>query len=306
MLRDIFKRLLTAVPVLLCVITLAFLLTRFVPGGPFDDERNMSQDVRDAIDETYGLGKPLWQQYCMYVANVSRFEFGPSMKYAGWEVSELLEDKISVSFGLACYSIGVAIVFGLIFGVLSAKFNKCILGSVFSLISILGICLPTFVLGPLMSYFFGYKLRLVPVVGWNAFASKILPSLSLGLFYGAYIAKLLHASILDVMSKEYVVFARSKGLSEWRIFFVHILRNAMGPVIAYLGPTFAGMISGSFVIETVFHIPGVGRLFIDAINNRDSTLIMGIVIFYAATIFLFNIITDIVSLFLFQRQRRAR
>lgn len=306
MLRDVLKRVLMAVPVLLCVITLAFLLTRFVPGGPFDDERNISQDVRIAIDKTYGLDQPLWRQYCTYVSNVTRFEFGPSMKYSGWDVNELLEDKISVSFELACYSIAFAIFFGLTFGLISAKFNKRPLGSFFSLISITGICLPTFVLGPLMSYFFGYKLHLVPVVGWNTFASKILPSLSLGLFYGAYIAKLLHASILDVMSKEYVVFARSKGLSEWRIFFVHVLRNAIGPVIAYLGPTFAGLISGSFVIETVFHIPGVCRLFIDAINNRDSTLIMGVVIFYAAIIYLFNIITDIVSLFLFPRQRRVQ
>jgi oligopeptide transport system permease protein len=255
------------------------------------------------LDKYYGFDKPLLIQYWQYIKNLLHGDLGPSYKYTDWDVTELVMSKLPISFELACYGLLIATVFGILFGSISAIYSHTKIDMFFSSLSSFGICLPSFVLGPIFAYIFAIKLHLFSASGWSNFSNKFLPSLTLSVLYTAYVSRLSRDGLISVLNKRYVVTAKAKGLSGRRIFIIHVLRNGLQPVVAFLGPAFAGLISGAIAVETVFNIPGLGRLFVNAISNRDDTMILGIVNFYAILIVIFNALSDMIQVWLNPRQK---
>lgn len=293
MIRYFAKRLLEAVPVFFAIITAVFFMVRFVPGGPFDSERPVPPETLAALDEYYGLNKPLVRQYASFLGNLARGELGPSFKYGGWSVGEILAEKAAVSLELGVCALAVALAAGLALGFAAAAFSGTKFGGFLSGMSLLGICLPSFVLGPLLIMIFAMKLEWFNAMGWNAPSDIVLPSITLAFFYAAWIARLARNGALDERPRGYVRTAFAKGASRGRVYFVHILRNAVQPVVSYLGPAAAALLTGSFVVETIFQIPGLGRFFISSALDNDYTMIMGCVMLYSAFIIGFNLLSDL-------------
>lgn len=293
MIRYFAKRLLEAVPVFFAIITAVFFMVRFVPGGPFDSERPVPPETLAALDEYYGLNKPLVRQYASFLGNLARGELGPSFKYGGWSVGEILAEKAAVSLELGACALAVALAAGLALGFAAAAFSGTKFGGFLSGMSLLGICLPSFVLGPLLIMIFAMKLEWFNVMGWNAPSDIVLPSITLAFFYAAWIARLARNGALDERPRGYVRTAFAKGASRGRVYFVHILRNAVQPVVSYLGPAAAALLTGSFVVETIFQIPGLGRFFISSALDNDYTMIIGCVMLYSAFIIGFNLLSDL-------------
>ena len=299
----ILKRLLEAIPALFIIISLNFFLIRLAPGDPFLDEKTKSAEVQTALNEHYGLDKPIWQQYLRYLGNLVQGDLGPSFKYPGWSVNELILEKLLISLELGIYALLVAASIGISAGVLASLRPNSWLDRSLMSSTMLGICLPSFVLGPLLILAFAVYLNWFNVAGWFLPSDRILPSFTLGIIYAAYIARIMRGSMLEVHKACYIRTARAKGLSPARIVLVHSLRNGILPVIAFLGPTMAGLISGSFVVETIFNIPGLGKFFVNSAFNRDYTMMMGMVLFYATVLILFNLLSDIVQAWLNPRQK---
>ena len=293
MIRYFAKRLLEAVPVFFAIITAVFFMVRFVPGGPFDSERPVPPETLAALDEYYGLNKPLVRQYASFLGNLARGELGPSFKYGGWSVGEILAEKAAVSLELGACALAVALAAGLALGFAAAAFSGTKFGGFLSGMSLLGICLPSFVLGPLLIMIFAMKLEWFNAMGWNAPSDIVLPSITLAFFYAAWIARLARNGALDERPRGYVRTAFAKGASRGRVYFVHILRNAVQPVVSDLGPAAAALLTGSFVVETIFQIPGLGRFFISSALDNDYTMIMGCVMLYSAFIIGFNLLSDL-------------
>jgi oligopeptide transport system permease protein len=298
MLPFLFRRISLAIPVFFGVTFLIFTMIHCIPGGPFDSEREMPAEIRQRLNGLYGLNQPLIKQYSRYIRNVFGGDLGPSYKYTDWDVIELVQSKACVSFELGICGMLLALVVGIGSGVICARFRGTRLDWLLNIFSTLGMCLPAFVVGPLLVYIFGVRLRLVNVAGWEHWSDRILPVLTIGILYASSIARLTKDALIKVLDQHYIMAARARGLSERRIFFVHALRNALLPVAAYMGPAFASIISGAIVTETVFQIPGLGRLFVQAISSRDHMLIMGIVNFYALVVVICNAIADCVQAWL--------
>ncbi|MCX2979648.1 ABC transporter permease [Halieaceae bacterium IMCC14734] len=306
MMRFIASRLLQAIPVLLVVITATFFLVRAAPGGPFSADRAVSPQVIKALNERYQLDQSVWQQYAAYMTDLARGDFGPSYKYPGRSVNEMIFGGLPATAELGLYALLVAVGIGLCAGLLAGLRPNTGQDYVPMTIAMLGICMPAFLLGPLLVLVFGMRLEWLPISGWGDLpGDKVLPSLTLGAAYAAYIARLSRAGLLEVMSQDYIRTARAKGLAEWRIVSRHALRGALMPVIAFLGPAFAGLLAGSFVVETIFQIPGLGRFYVQAAFNRDYTMIMGTTIFFSVAIVLFNLLSDILATWLNPRLRLA-
>jgi oligopeptide transport system permease protein len=305
MLQFILKRLLQAIPVLLIVITLAFLFVRAAPGGPFSLERAVPPEVLQALNERYRLDQPLHVQYADYMQDLLRGELGPSFRYPGRSVAEIIAAGLPVTFELGCYALCIALLVGIGTGVLAATRQNTWLDYLPMSIAMAGICLPTFVLGPLLVLLFGIGLEWLPVTGWGWLpGDKVLPSVTLGFGYAAYIARLCRGGLLEILSQDFIRTARAKGVPEPLVILRHALRGGLQPVVSFLGPAIAGLLGGSFVIETLFQIPGLGRYYVQAAFNRDYTLVLGMSIFFAALIILFNLIADIVTAWLDPRLRR--
>lgn len=298
MFRFIAARLLQTIPVLFVVATLAFFMVRLMPGGPFDAERSVPPEVERELAAYYGLDKPLARQYLDYLGQLIRGDLGPSFKYANRSVNEMIASTFPVSLQLGGLALGLALLFGITAGVLAALRPNSAMDYVASGISMTGICLPTFVLGPLLILVFALNLRWVNASGWFDASDRILPGLTLGIVYAAYVARLTRGGMLEILSQDFIRTARAKGASEARIIFRHALRGGLLPVISFLGPAAAGIITGSFVIETIFQIPGLGRHFVTSAFNRDFTMVTGIVVFYAVLIVFFNLLVDIVQVWL--------
>lgn len=304
MLKAILRRLLQAIPVLLIVVTVTFLLVRQAPGGPFDRERNVSPEVLEALNARYNLDQPLLTQYIDYLSNAIRGDFGPSFTYINRSVSEMIMTGLPVTFELGLYAITFATLLGLLAGVLAAMRPNTAQDYIPMSVAMTGICLPTFVLGPLAVLIFGIWLGWLPVSGWGfSPGDKILPSVTLGAAYAAYVARLSRGGMLEVMSQDFIRTARAKGLPEYLIVLRHALRGGLLPVVSFLGPAFAGLLSGSFVVETIFQIPGLGRFYVQAAFNRDYTMILGTTIFLSTLIILFNLAADLLALWLNPRLR---
>ena len=305
MLQLIFKRLLVAVPVLIVVASLTFFLVRLAPGGPFDSEKAVSPQVLKNLNEVYNLNAPLYEQYFDYMANALTGDFGPSFRYPGRSVSEMILTGLPVTFELAFYAIVFAAFLGLIAGIVAAVKKNTALDYIPMAIAMLGICMPTFLLGPLLVLIFGLNLELMPVSGWDTLpGDKVLPAITLGAAYAAYIARLSRGGMLETLNQDYIRTARAKGLSEFKVVMVHAIRGGLIPVLAFLGPAIAGLIGGSFVVETIFQIPGLGRFYVEAAFNRDYTMILGTTIFFSALIIFFNLLSDI-AVAIFNPQARS-
>ena len=298
MFRFVLRRLLQAVPVLFVITTATFFMVRFVPGGPFTAEKAIPPEIMRNLEAHYGLDQPLWRQYLNYLGRVAQGDFGPSFKYANRSVNEIIGDKLPVSLELGGLALAVALVVGLTLGVLAAVRRNSWLDYLASSVGMLGICVPTFVLGPLLVLFFAIHLGWVNASGWYDWTDRVLPALTLGLVYAAYLMRLTRGGMLEVLHQDYIRTARAKGASETRIVLRHALRGGLLPVVSFLGPAIAGILTGSFVIETIFQIPGLGREFVNSAFNRDYTLVLGTVILYAALIVGCNLVTDVVQVWL--------
>ena len=303
MLSLIARRLLQAIPTLWIIATATFVLLRLAPGGPFDSEKPVSPEIKLQIEAHYGLDDPLHVQYLHFLGNLLRGDLGPSYQYAGWEVQEIIAQAFPVSLELGLWALLIALAIGIPFGVLAALRHNQAAESVLMAIATLGICLPSFVIGPILILAFALTLDWFNPLGWNFSSDRILPALTLGLMYAAYIARLARGGMLEVLQNDWIRSARAKGLSAWTVIRRHAMRSAMQPVISFLGPAAAGLISGSFVVETLFFIPGLGPFFVNAALNRDYTLVMGTVLFYAVLIISFNLIVDLIQMWLQPRSR---
>jgi oligopeptide transport system permease protein len=306
MARFIFMRLLQAVPVILAVITATFFLVRFAPGGPFDQEKAVMPEVKRALEAQYRLDQPLLSQYGAYLGDLAHGDFGPSFKYPGRSVNELIAAGFPATAELGIYGLLFAVVIGMGAGLLAALRPHTWQDYVPMSAAMIGICMPTLLLGPLLVLVFGIWLDWLPVSGWgDSPGDKILPSITLGAGYAAYVARLTRGGMLEVLSQDYIRTARAKGLPERVVILKHALRGGVIPVVSFLGPAFAGLLAGSFVVETVFQIPGLGRFFVQAAFNRDYTMILGTTTFLAVLIIVFNLLSDIVSAWLNPRVRAS-
>ncbi|WOJ92107.1 ABC transporter permease subunit [Congregibacter variabilis] len=302
--RFISVRLLQAIPVLLAVITVTFFLIRVAPGGPFDSEKAVIPEVKAALEKQYRLDLPLFQQYTAYLGDLASGEFGPSFKYPGRSVNELIGAGLPVTAELGFYALLVAVLIGGLAGVIASLRPNTAQDYIPMSLAMIGICMPSFLLGPLMVLLFGIELEWLPVSGWGDIpGDKILPSITLGAGYAAYIARLSRAGMLEVMSQDYIRTARAKGLPEWQVVTKHALRGGLMPVVTFLGPAFAGLLAGSFVVETIFQIPGLGRFYVQAAFNRDYTMILGTTVFISTLIVLFNLLSDIMAAWMNPRLR---
>ncbi len=298
MLRFFVRRLLEAIPVMFVIVTVAFFMVRFVPGGPFTTEKAVSPEVLRNLNAHYGLDQPLYRQYLNYLGSLLHGEFGPSFRYTNHSVGEVMADKMPASLELGGFSLLVALGIGLPLGIVAAARRNTWLDYLCSSVSMLGICVPTFVLGPLAVLVFAIHFRWFNASGWYGPEDRVLPCLVLGLFYSASIARLTRAGLLDVLNQDYIRTARAKGAGEVRVIFRHALRGGLLPVVAFLGPATAGILTGSFVIEMIFQIPGLGREFVNAAFSRDFFMVTGTVILYAAFIIVLNLVVDVVQVWL--------
>jgi len=299
----IARRLLQAIPTLWVVATATFVLLRLAPGGPFDDEKPLPNEIKAQIEAHYGLDLPLYQQYFDFLGNLLSGDLGPSYKYPGWDVQEIIAQSFPVSLELGLWGLLIAISVGIPIGTIAAIRHNTKTETGLMGFAMLGICLPSFVVGPILLLVFALNLNWFNPLGWSYAADRVLPAITLGLLYAAYIARLARSGMLDVLRNDYIRTARAKGLSERVVIMRHALRTALYPVVSYLGPAAAGLISGSFVVETIFFIPGLGPFFVNAALNRDYSMVMGTVLFYAVLIILFNLIVDIVQMWMNPRAR---
>ncbi|MBE1274159.1 oligopeptide ABC transporter permease OppB [Enterovibrio baiacu] len=295
MFRLIFTRTLEAIPTLLVLITISFFLMRFAPGNPFSSEKTLPPEVMQNINAKYGLDKPLHEQYTTYLGNILQGDFGPSFKYKDYTVNELVASALPVSAKVGFYAFLLTVVAGVAIGTFAALRQNSWVDYVVMSTSMLGVVLPSFVLAPVLIYVFSIGLGWLPAGGWNGGAIEyiILPVLGMSFLYIATFARITRGSMIETLNSNFIRTAKAKGLSMPYIIMKHALRPAMLPVVSYMGPAFVGIITGSVVIETIFGLPGIGKLFVNAAFNRDYSLVMGITILIGALFIIFNAIVDI-------------
>lgn len=293
MIRFILKRLLWMIPTLWVVATITFFLMRAAPGGPFQAEREIPADIKVNLERKYGLDRPVGEQYLRFLGNAVRLDFGPSYKNPGRTVREIIASGFPVSLELGAWSLLFALTLGIPIGVLAALNQNKPIDHLSMGAALLGVSIPDFVLGPLLIFVFSLSLYWLPPALWDGPANKILPIITLGSVYVAYIARLTRSGMLEIIRQDFIRTARAKGLSESLIVWRHALRGGLLPVVSFLGPAAARIITGAVVIEKIFAIPGLGRSFVDGAFNRDYTLVMGVVLFYASFLILFNLIVDV-------------
>ncbi len=295
MLDLIRRRLLTAFPTLFVVVALSFILMRIAPGGPFDGERPLDPATRDALIDAYGLNLPLHEQFFRYISGLLQGDFGPSLVYRDFTVTELVAKGLPVSLTLGALALLVSLSLGISAGLFAASQVNRLPDRIIGIVATVLTALPSFVTAPLLVLIFGLSLGWLPVSGWNdgAALNMVLPVIALALPVAGAIAKLTRAGLAASLLEDHVRTARARGLTPLRILFVHALRPALVPVASYVGPAAAGLLTGAVVIETIFAIPGLGRYFVQGALNRDYPLVLGVVVIYAALIILFNLIADL-------------
>lgn len=336
MLRFVVRRLLWMILVLFVVSLITFVLLRLVPGGPFQTERGVPAPVLQALERRFGLDRSLPEQYLVYMSNIlvpritgSEFRrsltddylinidlpmfgedtafrwmnFGPSLTVRSRTVNMILVDNLPISFQLGFAAIMVALAIGVPAGVISALKRNTVWDYTGMGFAIIGVSIPVIIMGPILQYFFGVQLRLLPTTGWGTIQHVLMPAFALGFAQSALLARLTRASLLQVMNEDFIRTARAKGLTERRVIILHALKNSLIPVVTVLGPLFAALVTGTFVTETIFGIPGMGRYFVTAVTNRDYTVVMGTILLYATFLVFGNLFVDIVYAWLDPRIR---
>ena len=294
MLRFVLRRVLLGIPVLVTVATITFLIMHWVPGGPFDTEKILPPEIIANIEAKYHLDKPVPIQYLLYMKQLLQGDLGPSYKYLGRDVSDIIRDTLPVSFTLGFCAVVVVLGLGVPAGMISAYWQNSLLDRSVLLVAAMGISVPSFVLGAICVWIFSHYWHWLPPALWEGPRHMILPAFALGAGFAGYVARLTRTSVLGVLSSDYIRTARAKGLTEPVIMFKHVLINSIYPIVSVMGPLTAGLVTGSFVIEFIFSIPGMGRFFITAVTNRDYPLIMGVTLVYAVLIVIANLVVDMI------------
>ena len=289
----IIKRIFNAFIVLWIVITITFFLMHAIPGGPFTAEKSLPPYVLHSIEERYKLNDPLYKQYGDYLCNLVQGDLGPSFKYPGRSVNDIIKDGFPVSFKLGIEAILIAIIIGIPAGILAGVKKDKWQDRAVNFFTTLGVAVPSFVVAALLIYVLSTKLHLLPAAMWNGWRYEIMPALALSGMPMSFIARLTRSSMLDILSQDYIKTARAKGLSWSKVLIKHALPNSLIPVVTYLGPMTASILTGSFVIETIFAIPGLGQYFVTSIYNRDYTVILGVTIFYSVIVIVLNMVADL-------------
>ena len=293
MISYIVRRLLWGIPVLLTVATLTFVMLHLVPGGPFDKEKSLPPEIRANVEAKYYLDRPLWEQYVRYLGGIFRGDLGPSYKYVGRNVNDIIYETLPVSVELGLWAILLSLILGLTAGIFSATWPGTWLDRASSFLAVVGISVPSFVLGGIFIMVFAFSLQILPPALWEGWRYVILPALTLSLLPAAYFARLVRSSLLETLQRDFIVTARAKGLTFKKVVMKHALMNSLSPVVVFLGPMTAALVTGSFVIEYIFSVPGMGRFFITAVTNRDYPLIMGVTLVYTVLIIISNILADV-------------
>lgn len=294
MLKYVAKRIGLAIVTIWVVATITFFLMNMVPGGPFLSEKAISPQATAALEAKYGLDKPLFQQYLTYIGDALHGDFGDSLKQRGRTVMDIILMKFPVSARVGGVSVLMSLLIGIPLGCVAALKRGKFLDSLISVVATCGIAVPSFVICTVLLYFLGVNLKLLPTIGLSSWKHYVMPVMALSFYPTAYIMRLMRSSMLDVLGQDYMRTAKAKGVSGFVTLFKHALRNAMLPIITYVGPLLAYTVTGSFVVEKIFTIPGLGGEFITAITGRDYTLIMGTTIFLATLIIVMNVLVDIV------------
>ncbi len=280
------------------VATITFFLMHSIPGDPFTTDQALPKEILESMQRHYGLDKPLFIQYMQYMKGLLTFSLGPSLKYQDREVMAIIQEGFPISCYLGLEALSISLTLGLILGAISAVFHGRWQDKALMVFSVLALSIPSFILATFLQYLFAMKLSLLPVARWGSFSHTILPALSLAALPTAFIARLSRTSMIEVLGQDYIQTARSKGLSTILIVTRHVLRNALLPVLAYLGPLAASILTGGFAVEKIFGIPGLGQWFVLSIANRDYTVIMGLTLFYSAFLLTAVLLMDIISSFL--------
>jgi oligopeptide transport system permease protein len=295
LIRYTFARLAGAIPTLLIIITLSFLLLHAAPGGPFDAQKQIPPAIKANIERMYHLDEPLYKQYARYLWSISRGDFGPSYQYRETSVNEIIRQGFPIDALIGGFALLGALLIGLPIGIIAALRRNTNWDYLPMGLSMIGISIPVFVVAPILILVFAVNLRWLPAGGWvsNSPSHVILPALALAAPYVAYVARLMRGSMVEVLNSPYILMARAKGVPEPVVVLRHALKPALMPLVSFLGPATAGIITGSIVIETIFGLPGIGRAFVGGALNRDYTLVLGVTILYGALIVLFNLLADI-------------
>lgn len=289
----LIRRILSTIPLLLAILFFSFVFMRSAPGGPFDDERSLPPQIEANLQAKYHLDEPLGKQFLRYMGGLLQGDLGPSFKYQARTVNEIIAQSLPVSLTLGGFALAIALAVGVPAGVLGALHHNGIRDYFSMSFSLLGICVPNFILGPLLIMFFSFGLGWLPAGGWGTPSQIILPAITLGAIRAAYVARLARAGMLEVIHQDFIRTARAKGLRERVVVGKHALRVAILPVLSYLGPATASILVGSVVVERIFNIPGLGSFFVNSALNRDYTMAMGTVLLYSALLITLNLLVDI-------------
>ena len=298
MLKLIFLRLITGLLVILFVASLTFFLLRILPGGPFDEEKQLPPKIMENLEKKYKLNEPVWKQYAVYMKSLARGDFGPSYKYQNRSVNDIIKETFPVSIQLGLAALFISVVFGISLGIISSLSPGSFSDFGTAILSISLVSVPNFVVGAILIYIFSIKLGWLPAALWGKPANYILPALTLAAGSTAYIARLVRSNMIDASNELYVRTAKAKGLKRSSIVLKHTLKNALIPVVTVLGPISAYLVTGSFVVEHIFAIPGMGRFFVFAVSNRDYSVVLAITIVYTIILVLANLIVDLLYLYL--------
>ncbi|GAA0315966.1 oligopeptide ABC transporter permease OppB [Bacillus carboniphilus] len=294
MAKYLIKRLLFILLSLFMIVTATFFIMRMAPGSPFASEKSLPPEIMENFNNKYGLNDPWYEQYFRYLGQVAQWDFGPSMKYKGQTVNSIIADGFTVSLTLGAEALLIAIGGGILLGVIAALRHNRWQDYSAMVIAVLGISVPSFILAAGLQYYFAFKLGWFPIARWESFMHTILPAIALAATPMAMIARLTRSSMLEVLNQDYIKTAKSKGLSQRAITYRHAIRNALLPTITYIGLLFAGIITGSFIIENIYAIPGLGKQFVVSITNRDYSVIMGTTVFYSTLLLFSMLILDII------------
>lgn len=294
MVRYLLKRLGFILLSLFFIVTITFFIMKAAPGGPFASERKLTPAIEQQLNEIYGLNEPVHKQYIDYVVNAAKLDFGPSFKYVGQSVNGIIKRSFPYSFILGMEAIFISLSVGVLLGVIAALRHNKFSDYAAMVIAVLGISVPSFIMATILQYIFAIKLQALPIAKFDSFAHTILPAVALATTPLAFIARLMRSSMLDVLSSDYIKTAQAKGLSKRVVTYRHAIRNAIMPVVSYMGPLVVGILTGSFIIEKIFAIPGLGNEFVESVTNRDYTVIMGTTVFFGVLLLVSILIVDII------------